>query len=98
MASLYDNVHRSVISEIGRLSLTVVARCACMDGVQFVSVYSFFIFEPVCVIIVVLWCNIIVIIIKWNIKSVIFKCYSYEELIALNSLHEVVPTWYSFHS
>ena len=28
----------------------------------------------------------------------IFKCYSSEELITLNTLHEVVPTWYSFHS
>ena len=27
-----------------------------------------------------------------------FKCYSSEELITLNTLHEVVPTWYSFHS
>ena len=25
-------------------------------------------------------------------------CYSSEELITLNTLHEVVPTWYSFHS
>ena len=33
---------------------------------------------------------------KW--KCVIFKCYSSEKLIALNTLHEVVPTWYSFHS
>ena len=33
---------------------------------------------------------------KW--KCVIFKCYSTEELITLNTLHEVVPTWYSFHS
>ena len=33
---------------------------------------------------------------KW--KCVIFKCYSSEELITLNTLHEVVPTWYSFHS
>ena len=31
-------------------------------------------------------------------KCVIFKCYSSEELITLNTLHEVVPTWYSFHS
>ena len=31
-------------------------------------------------------------------KGVIFKCYSSEKLIALNTLHEVVPTWYSFHS
>ena len=31
-------------------------------------------------------------------KSVIPKCYSSEKLIALNTLHEVVPTWYSFHS
>ena len=28
----------------------------------------------------------------------IFKCYSSEDLITLNTLHEVVPTWYSFHS
>ena len=28
----------------------------------------------------------------------IFKCYSSEEVITLNILHEVVPTWYSFHS
>ena len=33
---------------------------------------------------------------KW--KCVIFKCYSSEKLITLNILHEVVPTWYSFHS
>ena len=33
---------------------------------------------------------------KW--KCVNFKCYSSEELITLNTLHEVVPTWYSFHS
>ena len=33
---------------------------------------------------------------KW--KCVIFKCYSSEDLITLNTLHEVVPTWYSFHS
>ena len=33
-----------------------------------------------------------------NEKSVIFKCYSSEKLIALNTLHEVVSTWYSFHS
>ena len=31
-------------------------------------------------------------------KCMIFKCYSSEELIALNTLHEVVPTWYSYHS
>ena len=28
------------------------------------------------------------------IKSVIFKCHSTEKLIALNTLHAVVPTWY----
>ena len=33
---------------------------------------------------------------KW--KCVIFKCYSSEELITLITLHEDVPTWYSFHS
>ena len=33
---------------------------------------------------------------KW--KCVIFKCYSSENLITLNILHEVVPTRYSFHS
>ena len=33
---------------------------------------------------------------KW--KCVIFMCYSSEKLITLNTLHEVVPTWYSFHS
>ena len=33
---------------------------------------------------------------KW--KCVNFNCYSSEELITLNTLHEVVPTWYSFHS
>ena len=33
---------------------------------------------------------------KW--KCVNFKCYSSEELITLNTLHEVVPTWYSFLS
>ena len=33
---------------------------------------------------------------KW--KCVNFKCYSSKELITLNTLHEVVPTWYSFHS
>ena len=26
-------------------------------------------------------------------RNVIFKCYFSEELIALNTLHEVVPTW-----
>ena len=31
---------------------------------------------------------------KW--KCIIFKCYSSEKLKALNILHEVVPTWYSF--
>ena len=31
-------------------------------------------------------------------EEVIFKCYSSEKLLALNTLHEVVPTWYSFHS
>ena len=31
-------------------------------------------------------------------KGVIFMCYSSEKLIALNTLHEVVPTWYSFCS
>ena len=35
---------------------------------------------------------------KWKWKCVNFKCYSSEELITLNTLHEVVPTWYSFHS
>ena len=25
-----------------------------------------------------------------------FKCYSSEELITLNTLHEVVPTWYIY--
>ena len=35
----------------------------------------------------------------WYIqKRKIFKCYSSENLIALNSLHEAVHTWYSFHS
>ena len=34
----------------------------------------------------------------WKWKCVIFKCYSSEKLITLNTLHEVVPTWYSFHS
>ena len=33
---------------------------------------------------------------KW--KCVNFKCYSSKELITLNTLLEVVPTWYSFHS
>ena len=33
---------------------------------------------------------------KW--KCVIFMCYSSEKLITLITLHEVVPTWYSFHS
>ena len=33
-----------------------------------------------------------------NWKCVIFTCYSSEKLITLNTLHEVVPTWYSFHS
>ena len=28
----------------------------------------------------------------------IFKCYSSKKLIALSTLHEVFPTWYSFHS
>ena len=31
-------------------------------------------------------------------KSVIFMCYSSEKLIALNTIHKVVPTWYSFYS
>ena len=31
-------------------------------------------------------------------KSVIFKCYSSKKLIALNTLHEVIPNWYSFYS
>ena len=35
---------------------------------------------------------------KWKWKCVIFKSYSSEELITLNTLHEVIPTWYSFHS
>ena len=35
---------------------------------------------------------------EMKLKCVIFKCYSSEMLIALNILHEVVPTWYSFHS
>ena len=35
---------------------------------------------------------------KWKWKCVNFKCYSSEELITLNTLHEDVPTWYSFHS
>ena len=35
---------------------------------------------------------------KWKWKCVIFKWYSSEKLITLNILHEVVPTWYSFHS
>ena len=34
---------------------------------------------------------------KWKWKCVIFKCYSSEKLIILNTLHEVVPTWYSFY-
>ena len=29
-------------------------------------------------------------------EEVIFKCYSSEKLKALNTLHEVVHTWYSF--
>ena len=33
-----------------------------------------------------------------NKKSVIFKCYSSENLIAYNTLHEISHTWYSFHS
>ena len=33
---------------------------------------------------------------KW--KCDIILCYSSEKLITLNILHEVVPTWYSFHS
>ena len=31
-------------------------------------------------------------------KSMIFKCYSSKKRIALNTLHELVPTWYSFRS
>ena len=31
-------------------------------------------------------------------KEVNFKCYSSEKLIALNTPHEGVPTWQSFHS
>ena len=34
-------------------------------------------------------------LLKW--KCVIFKCYSSEELITLNTLHEVVPTWYCIY-
>ena len=34
---------------------------------------------------------------NWKWKCVNFKCYSSEELITLNTLHEVVPTRYSFH-
>ena len=34
--------------------------------------------------------------VKW--KCVIFMSYFSEKLITLNILHEVVPTWYSFHS
>ena len=37
-------------------------------------------------------------VIKHENGNVIFKCYSSEELITLNTLHEVVPTWCSFHS
>ena len=29
-------------------------------------------------------------------KCVISKCYSSEKLLALNTLHDVFPTWYSF--
>ena len=44
----------------------------------------------------IMWiCNSIAI---WKWKCVIFKCYSSEKLITLNTLHEVVSTWYSFHS
>ena len=35
---------------------------------------------------------------KSKIKSVICSYYSSEKLIALNNLHEVVPTWYSFQN
>ena len=42
--------------------------------------------------------NIAAFINIWKWKCVNFKCYSSEELITLNTLHEVVPTWYSFHS
>ena len=31
-------------------------------------------------------------------KGIIFKCYFSEKLIALNTLHEGVLTWYLFHS
>ena len=33
-----------------------------------------------------------------KLKCVNFKFYSSEEFITLNTLHEVVPTWYSSHS
>ena len=36
--------------------------------------------------------------IAFSLKKRDFKCYFSEKLIALNTLHEVVPTWYSFHS
>ena len=35
---------------------------------------------------------------KYIKKGLIFRCYSSVKLIALNTLHEVVPTWYSFYS
>ena len=47
---------------------------------------------------VCIWTYVHVCIWKKKWKCVNFKCYSSEELITLNTLHEVVPTWYSFHS
>ena len=43
-------------------------------------------------------CQIHSLIYKNSFKKRDFKCFSSEKLITLNILHEVVPTWYSFHS
>ena len=45
-----------------------------------------------------IWPSSVVGILRKKWKCVNFKCYSSEDLITLNTLHEVVPTWYSFHS
>ena len=79
---------RAVIGEIGRLSLAaLITRCAYVDGVHIVSVYSFLLWKQ-CVIFAVTWSNKILIARKSN-KCNISKLWQIDKAFHLNKSLEV---------
>ena len=73
-----------------------VIRCYTLQWFHVIRSSDSMLYAPVIRCYTLQWLDVIRAGIIW--KCVIFKCYSSEQLITLNTLHEVVPTWYSFHS